>query len=87
MQALVRSDSTPEIREAARGHLTRRLVEPLHVMLQRRGVPDARTRAEVIVSALVGVLLARTLGSFETLGSLERRELVDLLTAMLPDLS
>ena len=87
LQALVRSDSTPEIREAARGHLTRRLVDPLHTMLERRGVPDARVRAEVIVSALIGVLLARTLGSFESLGKLQRRELVELLTAMLPDLS
>jgi AcrR family transcriptional regulator len=87
LQALVRSDSTPEIREAARGHLTRRLVEPLHAMLERRGVPEARVRAEIIVSALVGVLLARTLGSFESLGNLKRRELVELLTAMLPDLS
>lgn len=87
LQALVRSDSTPEIREAARGHLTRRLVDPLHAMLERRGVADARVRAEVIVSALVGVLLARTLGSFESLGKLNRRELVELLTAMVPDLS
>ncbi len=87
MQALVRSDSAPEIREAARGHLTRRLVDPLHGMLERRGVPDARVRAEVVVSALVGILLARSLGSFESLPNLTRRELVELLTAMLPDLS
>ncbi|HEX4018296.1 MAG TPA: TetR family transcriptional regulator [Frankiaceae bacterium] len=87
LQALVRSDSTPEIREAARGHLTRRLVDPLTAMLDARRVPDARVRAEVVVSALIGVLLARKLGSFESLATLTRRELVDLLTAMLPDLS
>jgi AcrR family transcriptional regulator len=87
MQALVRSDSTPEIREAARGHLTRRLVEPLQSMLERRGIDNPRVRAEIAVSALVGVLLARKLGSFTTLGELDRRELVDVLTAMLPDLS
>jgi AcrR family transcriptional regulator len=87
LQALVRSDSTPEIREAARRHLTRRLVEPLHAMLERRGVPDARVRAEVIVSALVGVLLAWKLGSFESLEKLKRREIGALLTAMLPDIS
>jgi AcrR family transcriptional regulator len=87
MQALVRSDSTPEIREAARDHLTRRLVQPLQSMLERRGVADPRVRAEVAVSALVGVLLARKLGSFTTLGELDRRELVAVLTAMLPDLS
>jgi AcrR family transcriptional regulator len=87
LQALVRSDSTPEIREAARGHLTRRLVEPLHAMLDKRGITNPRLRAEMAVSALIGVLLARALGSFEALGKLDRRELVELLTAMLPDLS
>jgi hypothetical protein len=87
LQALVRSDSTPEIREAARAHLTRRLVEPLHAMLERRGVPDPRLRAETAVAALIGVLLARALGSFTTLEKLSRRELADVFTAMLPDLS
>jgi AcrR family transcriptional regulator len=87
MQALVRSDSTPEIREAARDHLTRRLVQPLSSMLERRGVADPRVRAELAVSALVGVLLARKLGSFTSLRELDRRQLVDVLTAMLPDLS
>jgi AcrR family transcriptional regulator len=87
LQALVRSDSTPEIREAARAHLTRRLVEPLQAMLERRGVRDPRLRAETAVAALIGVLLARALGSFPTLQKLNRRELVDVFTAMLPDLS
>ncbi len=87
LQALVRSDSTPEIREAARDHLSRRLVSPLHSMLERRGVAQPRMRAELAVSALIGVLLARALGSFTTLGTLDRRELVDALTAMVPDLS
>jgi AcrR family transcriptional regulator len=87
MQALVRSDSTPEIREAARDHLTRRLVQPLESMLERRGVADPRVRAELAVSALVGVLLARKLGSFTSLGELDQRRLVDVLTTMLPDLS
>lgn len=87
LQALVRSDSTPEIREAARGHLTRRLVGPLQKMLETKGVADPRLRAEVAVSALVGVLLARSLGSFAALEKLNRRELVAVLTAMLPDLS
>ena len=59
----------------------------LQSMLERRGVADPRLRAELAVSALVGVLLARTLGSFTSLGELDRRQLVDVLTAMLPDLS
>jgi AcrR family transcriptional regulator len=87
LQALVRSDSTPEIRDAARGHLTRRLVEPLQAMLEKRGVTEPRLRAETAVAALIGVILARALGSFATLEQLNRRELVDVFTAMLPDLS
>ncbi len=87
LQALVRSDSTPEIREAARAHLTRQLVEPLQAMFEKRGVADPRLRAEMAVSALIGVLLARALGSFESLERLNRRELLDSLIAMLPDLS
>ena len=71
LQALVRSDTTPEIREAVRDHLTRRLVAPLERMLERRGVEQPRLRAELAVSALVGVLLARALGSFDELGDAE----------------
>jgi AcrR family transcriptional regulator len=87
MQALVRSDSTPEIREAARDHLTRRLVGPLQNMLERKGIPDPRLRAEVAVSALVGVLFARALGSFGAVEKLSTHELVEVLTTMLPDLN
>jgi AcrR family transcriptional regulator len=86
LQAWVRSDTAPEIREAARDHLTRRLVQPLESMLAKRGIPGARLRAEVAVSALVGVLIARSIGSFEQLTQVERDELVTLLTEMLPGL-
>jgi AcrR family transcriptional regulator len=87
MQALVRSDSAPEIREAARGHLTRRLVAPLQKMLETKGIANPRLHAEVAVSALVGVLFARSLGSFGAVEKLSTHELVEVLTTMLPDLS
>ncbi len=87
LQALVRSDTSSEIREAARGHLTRRLVEPLAATLERRGVQNPQLRAEIAVSALIGVLLARSLGSFEQLGQLGRDELIALVSQVLPDLS
>jgi AcrR family transcriptional regulator len=86
LQALVRSDTAPEIREAAHAHLTRRFIQPLERMLTQRGVPDARLRTEIAVSALVGVLLARSIGSFEQLAQVDRDELIALLTQMLPDL-
>lgn len=87
LQALVRSDTSEEVREAARGHLNRRLVEPLAATLERRGVKNPRLRAEMAVSALIGVLLARALGSFEQLGQLGRDELITLVSQVLPDLS
>jgi AcrR family transcriptional regulator len=87
LQALVRSDTSAEIREAARGHLTRRLVDPLAATLERRGVRNPQLRAEIAVSALIGVLLARSLGSFEQLGQLGRDELIALVSQVLPDLS
>ena len=86
LQALVRSDTAPEIREAARGHLTRRLVEPLAQMLAARSIDQPRLHAEIVVSALIGVLLARALGSFDALAAVDRSELVDLLTRMIPEL-
>ena len=87
LQALVRSDTAPEIREAVRGHLTRRLVEPLTLMLERRGAARPRLRAEVAAAALIGVLLARSLDSFDELSLVAAPELVTLLGELLPDLS
>jgi AcrR family transcriptional regulator len=87
LQALVRSDTTAEIREAARDHLTRRLIEPLAALLEKKGIAQPRVRAEVAISALIGVLLARALGAFEELGAMSAAEIVELLTQLLPDLS
>lgn len=87
LQAIVRSDTTAEIREAARDHLTRRLIDPLAAMLDDKGIPQARVRAEMAISALVGILLARALGAFDELGALGQAEMVELLLQLLPDLS
>ncbi len=87
LQAIVRSDTTAEIREAARDHLTRRLIEPLATLLENKGVDQPRKRAEVAISALIGVLLARALGAFDELGAMGSEEIVELLTQLLPDLS
>jgi AcrR family transcriptional regulator len=87
LQALVRSDTTPEIREAARAHLTRRLVEPLAAMFEKRGAPQPRQRAELAVSAFIGVLLARSLGSFDELSHISSDELGRLLTRVFTELA
>ncbi len=86
LQALVRFDTTPEIRQAARDHLTRRVVEPLASVFESRGVSQPRVRAEIVMSALIGVVLSRTLGSFDAMGQLDRTALIDLLVEMLPEL-
>jgi AcrR family transcriptional regulator len=83
MQALLRSDTAPEIRDAARTHVTGRLVEPLVDLLQRRGIPLARIRAETAVAALFGVVLARTLGSLPAISDADRNELGQVLLTML----
>ena len=76
------------MREAARGHLTRRLGRtawPRRSKGAASTIPGYAPRWPS--QALIGVLLARALGSFEELGQLGRDELITLVSQMLPDLS
>ena len=82
-QAVVRSDTSPEIRRAALAHLRRRLVDPLVATMAESGAPAARWRVEAAVSALLGVTLAGSLGWFEELTSVPEAELVTLLAQVL----
>jgi AcrR family transcriptional regulator len=84
-QALIRSDTSDEIRVAARAHLVRRLIEPLAAGMNREGVEAPRLRAEIAVSALIGVSLARSLGWFEELRSVPKQELIKLLSEAFGD--
>jgi len=79
LQALVRSDTADEIRDAARTRLARRLVEPLAEGMRARGTDQAGLRAEVAVSALVGVALGRSLGWFGAMSEVPADELVSLV--------
>jgi AcrR family transcriptional regulator len=76
LQAIVRSDTSKDIREAATTRLARRLVDPL--VTDKKDRPQLR--AEITVAALIGISLGRSLGWFETLRSVPRNELVDLIT-------
>ena len=87
MQALVRTDTAEEIRTAVRLRLERRLVEPLAAGLVDRGVDRARLRAEVAVSALIGINLGRSQGWFDSIRDVPRHELVELITEALTPLS
>ena len=82
-QAMIRSDTTTEIRLAAQSHLARRLVEPLAAGLAERGVDRPRLRAEIAVSALIGVTVGRTFGWFEELRGVPTDDLVELIAETL----
>ncbi len=83
LQALVRSDTSDDIRAAARARLSRRLVEPLTTRMEEDGADRPRLRAELAVSALVGVALGRSLGWFDEMASVPAEELVDLFVETL----
>jgi AcrR family transcriptional regulator len=82
-QALIRSDTSDDIRAAARSHLTRRLVAPMAADMTRQGADRPELRAAVAVSAVMGVNLGRALGWFDDLRTVPRDELVELIAAMI----
>jgi AcrR family transcriptional regulator len=87
MQALIRSDTSPEIRVAARERLARRVVEPLAEDIAGQHLDRPRLRAEIAVSALYGISLSRSLGWFEDIRSVPRAELAALVTEVLTHLT
>jgi AcrR family transcriptional regulator len=83
MQALIRSDTTDQIRQAAQAHVRRRTVRPVAADMTRRGVEEAQLRSEIIVSALFGINLGRALGWFEHLQTVPKERLVELIMEIL----
>ena len=79
LQAIVRSDTSAEIRAAARDLLEPRLAAPLAARMIAQGVDRPQLRAEVAVSALFGIILGRSLGWFDEIRSVPRDELVALI--------
>jgi AcrR family transcriptional regulator len=79
VQAIVRSDTSAEIRDAALDRLARRMVGPLVANMRAQGVDRPRLRAQVAVAALHGITLGRSLGWFEEIRSVPRDELVALI--------
>jgi AcrR family transcriptional regulator len=82
-QALIRSDSRDEIRDAARAHIARRLVSPMVADMTERGIDRPRLRSEIVVSALIGINLGRALGWFGELKRVPKDQLVDMVTELL----
>jgi AcrR family transcriptional regulator len=79
IQAIVRSDTSAEIRAAAMDRLAPRLVAPLAANMTARGVDRPQLRAQVAVAALLGISLGRSLGWFDEIRSVPRDELVALI--------
>jgi len=79
IQAVVRSDTSAEIRAAAIELMARRLVGPLVANMSAQGVDRPQLQAQVAVSALLGITLGRSLGWFEEIRSVPRDELVALI--------
>ncbi len=79
LQAIVRSDTSAEIRDAALNRLARRLVGPSVAHMKAQGADRPELRAQVAVAALIGISLGRSLGWFEEIRSVPRDELVALI--------
>jgi AcrR family transcriptional regulator len=83
MQALIRSDTSGDIRRAAHDHMARRFVDPILADASRRDVDEAQLRSEVVAAALIGVALGRALGWFDALAAAPTARLVEVVTALL----
>ncbi|WP_411293785.1 TetR/AcrR family transcriptional regulator, partial [Streptomyces kunmingensis] len=68
--------------DATRAALQARLVEPLRERFVREGRDRPGLRADVMVAAVAGVLLARHSGAFDDLAGAEVGEVVDILMEM-----
>jgi AcrR family transcriptional regulator len=79
LQAIVRSDTSADILDAALDRLATRLVGPLVANMNAQGVDRPRLRAEVAVSALLGISLGRSLGWFDEIRTAPRDEVVALI--------
>jgi AcrR family transcriptional regulator len=83
LQAIVRSDTSAEILDAARDRLGSRMVGPLVANMSAQGVDRPQLRAEIAVSALLGFSLGRSLGWFDEMGSAPHDEVVALIVEAL----
>jgi len=83
IQALIRFDTPKGIRKDASAYLTKRIVDPLTTSDSPGLGGDARLRAEVAASALIGVALARRLRWFEEVQHVDRDDLVALISQII----
>lgn len=82
MQALMRSETAPEIRAAASRRLRELFVDPLAAGLEQAGVSQPRLRAEVVVFAVVGIVVGRAQAGSE-LSAADLDEVVRIVSTAL----
>ena len=83
LQALVRDDASPEIRDAATARLVRRMVEPLTAEYAAAGADRPGLRAQVAVAAVLGTVLGHSLGWFDELAGADPDDVAALLVEAL----
>lgn len=79
LQALIRLDTSDEIRAAAKSRLSRRVVEPLVATMSEAQTDRAQLRAEIAIAALLGVSLSRSLGWFDEIHLASRDDVAAIL--------
>nr|WP_260864793.1 TetR/AcrR family transcriptional regulator [Streptomyces incarnatus] len=82
-QVAVRPHDDPAGQQATRAELHRRVIEPLRRRLSAEGADQPELRAELIASAFIGVVLARSSGAFDHLPEASNDRLRALLLEML----
>ncbi|MZD07385.1 TetR family transcriptional regulator [Streptomyces sp. SID5785] len=82
LRVAVQPLSDPAAQDATREALADRLVEPLRARFAREGRDRPGLRADVLVAAVAGVLLARHSGAFDDLADAEVDEVVDVFLEM-----
>jgi AcrR family transcriptional regulator len=87
VRALLQPEVDEEIRSASTEYLQRRVIQPLAERLGELGVEHASLRAEIVVSAMMGVLAVRAGSSLPQIAATDRESLtlqvIELLNRML----
>jgi AcrR family transcriptional regulator len=83
MQAAIRPYENPDAQAATAAALEKRLVGPLRDRLARDGDDQPELRAELLVAAFAGVMLARSSGVLENLAAAPTDQVLALLRDLL----
>jgi AcrR family transcriptional regulator len=79
MRALFGPEPSEEVRDQVRAILDTAILDPLTERLAERGLPEPRRRAELLLTTMAGVELARRSGVLADLGSVTTKDLLELL--------